>query len=47
MLYVIIYYLYIAIGLLLVPLIKSDYVLNFLQLIPAILLYFKKFKYQN
>lgn len=36
-----------AIGILLIPLIHSDYALNFLQLVPSVLLYFKKFKNQN
>lgn len=37
----------IAISTLIIPLVKNDYVLNYIQLLPAVLLYLKKFKYQN
>lgn len=45
-LYVTTYILYIGIGLLIIPLFKNDYLLNFLQLISIILLFVKKFKCQ-
>ena len=41
------FFIFLAIGILIIPLIHSDYFLNFLQLVPAVLLYFKKFKNQN